>query len=591
MQSRSAQLPSAACACLTLLLGFVSGAARAGVYDDAAAWWHFDYDPNQNGLAETDEIRDQRDWGTTATKGASGKHATAVRGQAGAPHWTNSTAFRPAGGQEYGGKSISFQTAVDPATSNCWPDTFLVSNLGLAGSATLLTRFRWDGYPTELEKVSWLYNNALEWNAYRGWLFGVRSNAFPRLSLYTQRSEVMMDVSLTNGVWYDVAVVLTDGSAVTNDTIEFYLWRQNGALSYRKVATTVVTNSIGTGGTIIGCEASPTGYATSNARKSFVGEVNHLAVWNRALSYNEVMEAFGNPQPLFQVGIKNNKAEDLRAEYETDSEYWPGEPWHTMRRAVTATDPEATLKIPLNALQTNLNYVFHLKTLNTSQPYQKAKLQLAVNATTNVALSAGQSQDLFWPVPKEQLVGGTNTFTLRHVGGTSPFVTFDWLELGGSWQVGLDNLSAGSDFEIEGSVGDDFYITDPNWKHLERAVVQGSDSNTVLHFVLSSEMVTNATFSYTTRIVQQGRNPDTLPVPPYPFSIGVNGRILYQSATGVPDNTLVSIPFQPGDLRPGENSINLMFNSTNGWLQFDFHRLNVATWELPWPGGTLFMLH
>ena len=185
-------------------------------------------------------------------------------------------------------------------------------------------------------------------------------------------------------------------------------------------------------------------------------------------------------------------------------------------------------------------------------------------------------------------MGGTNTFTLSYVGGPATWISFDWMELGGAWQMGIDNNSAG-EFIAENKTGDHFYVTDPNWKNLERAIVQGSDSNTVLHFVLSPEMVSNVTFSYTTRIVQQGCNTGSLPTPPYPFSIGVNGRILYQS-TGLPDNTLLNLPFVPGDLRPGENDINLMFNSTNGWLQFDFHRLDTQPWELPWPGGSLLYL-
>jgi beta-phosphoglucomutase-like phosphatase (HAD superfamily) len=67
------------------------------------------------------------------------------------------------------------------------------------------------------------------------------------------------------------------------------------------------------------------------------------------------------------------------------------------------------------------------------------------------------------------------------------------------------------------------------------------------------------------------------------FTVAVNSGPL-------PDNTLLNLPFAPGDLRAGENDINLMFNSTNGWLQFDFHRLDTQPWTLPWPAGSLFYL-
>jgi hypothetical protein len=273
MQRRFTLTGTVAAVVLTVLFFLPPGAARAGVYDDAAAWWHFDYDPDADGFAGLDEIRDQCDWGTAAAKGAGGKHATAVRGVSGGPRWTDAPAVCPAGGQGYGRKSMLFQTAVDPATSNCWPDTFLVSDLRLPGSATLMTRFRWEGYPTELEKLSWLFNSGVEWNKYWGWLFGVVSNDYPRLAFYTQKREfIRMDVRMTNSVWYDAAIVLTDGGpdAPDADTVEFYLWPENGTLSYRKYTTDAVTNEIGTMGCIVGCETSPTGYAAGNARKSFI---------------------------------------------------------------------------------------------------------------------------------------------------------------------------------------------------------------------------------------------------------------------------------------------------------------------------------
>ncbi len=564
---------------ITLSALFVgsSGRAIAGVYDDAAAWWHFDYDANTNGLADLNDIRDQRDWGTAATKGPTGKHATTVRGLLGSPRWTNSAAFRPAGGQEYGGKSLSFQSAVDPLTTNCWPDTFLVSNLGLAGSATLLTRFRWDGYPTELEKMSWLYNNGLEWNAYRGWLFGVQSNAYPRLTLYTQKSTLQMDIAVTNGVWYDVALVLTDGDAasITNDTVEFYLWHPTGGLSYRKYTTSVITNSIGTLGTTIGCETTATTYTSGNARKSFVGALNHLAVWNRALSFAEVNEAFGNPQPLFQIGLNNNSVTDLRPESEVDAEYLPGEPWHTMRRAVTATYRDATIKLPLTSAQAKLDMVFHVET-STDSSTNAAGLSLIVNGVTNAVQTAAPNKDLCWFVTTNLLVTGTNTFTLHYESGPSAFISFDWLELGGAWQVGTEDNNQ-TEFMVESGAPDDFFVTDPNWMHLERAITSG-DTNVNVHFALSSELARKYFFSYKTCIIGQGPGNTN-----HAFSVDFNNTVL-KSYPPQPNGTYITLPLDRALVRAGDNVIKVRYDGqVGGYLQFDFHRLEV---DLS-PQGTL----
>ncbi len=584
MKHRFTQDRIATFAWLMVLFMLPSGSARGGVYDSAAAWWHFDYAPNYTpgsaNVANTNEIRDQRDWGTAAVKGASGKHATAVYGPIGGPEWTNCPVVCPAGGQKYGDYSMWFHPLTN-GIGQVYPDAFQVANFCLPNSATILTRFLWNGFTFSSSYPGWIYNNALDWNGKKGWMFGMTSG--PRLSLLIGQTTLSLDTyTVVTGKWYDAAAVLTDNG--TNDTVEFYIWPQDGTLLYKKYSTNVVLTA--SGSSIIGGEPAATsyGYATnSNNGKTFAGVLNHLAVWNRALSYEEVLEAFCYPQPLIQIGLNNNGNTDLRAEAEVDAEYNLGDPWHTMRRAVTSSTREATIKVPLSSIQAGLGYLFHVNTLTPANTY--ANLSLIVNTVTNATQQATSgSTDLYWQVARNQLITGTNSFTLRYEGGTAAYTSFDWMELGGSWQIGTNNNNAG-EFIVESSAGDHFYITDPNWKHLERAVVQGSDTNTVLHFVLSPEMVTNHFFTYTTRVVQQGNNPNTAPTPPFPFSIGVNDRIMVQS-TGVPDNTLVNIPFERGDLRAGENTVNLMFNSTNGWLQFDFHRLEVA----PWPSGMLFFL-
>lgn len=575
---------------LFIALAGSSGPALAGVYDDTAAWWHLDYDPNYSpaatNVALLDEIRDQRDWGTTSTKGVTGKHATAIRGPLGGPLWTNAPVVCPAGGQAYGALSLHFQQETN-ALGQVFPDAIKIENFKLNDSCAIVTRFLWNGITYNTSFPGWIYNNSLDWNGKKGWMFGVRHDGGNRLGMYVGQTALYMDsTSVTTGKWYDAAAVLTDNGTNGPDTVEFYLWPEGGTLVYQKVTTTAVTNEVSGSGGVIGSESFQDGYSSptnSNSGKSFKGLINHLALWDRALSYEEVLEAFCQPQPLIQVGLNNGNNTDLRAESETDADYVFGDPWHTMRRAVTTNYREATLKVPLNAIQKSLGYLFHVNTLTPAS--STVDLSLIVNTTTNVTRKAAAgSADLYWHIPASQLITGTNSFTLRYETGTSSFTSFDWMELGGSWQVGTNNNSA-AEFVVESAVGDHFYVTDPNLKHLERAVVQGSDTNTVLHFVLSPEMVTNHFFTYTTRVVQQGYNAGTMPTAPFPFSIDVNGQRMVQSS-GVPDNTLVSIPFDRGDLKAGENTVNLMFNSTNGWLQFDFHRLEVA----PWPGGLLFFL-
>jgi hypothetical protein len=553
-----------------LVLSSIGGVERAtaGVYDDCAAWWHFDYDANTNGIAEANEIRDQRDWGTTNTPGSNGKHATASYGPLGAPAWTNNV-ISPAGGDTYGGMSMLFNPVTN--ATQAFPDTFKVGGLLLTnGNATIVTRFRWDGFAYNASNPGWLYNNGLDWTPKTGWMFGVRDDN--RLGMYVGNENVKLtSVQVATNVWYDAAAVLTDNG--TNDTVEFYLWSTNSGLIYQKVSCASVTNAASTSvGTIIGAEATASGYATGNALKAFKGAANHIAVWDRVLTYAEVMQAFGYPQPRFQIGLKNNSLTDLGPESQTGQNYTPGAPWYTMRRAVTANYGDASLKIPLAAYQ-KLNYVLHVRTLTDSGT--SAGLSLIVNGVTNQTQTAGLGKDLYWYITTNSLITGTNTFTLHYETGTSAYVGFDWLELGGTWQVGYDNGST-SEFVLESSAGDHFYVTDPNWQHVERALTYG-DTNTVLHFFLSEELAKKYYYTYTTRIIGQG--PSSLTN--YAFTVEINGEYT-RSFPALSNGTYISVPFDRSHNKSGENTVNVMYNGPKtaaeggGYLQFDFHRLTVA---------------
>ena len=569
---------------LISIIAYLSGtplSAAGGVYDDCTAWYHFDYAPNYNSatsnVAKIDEIRDQRDWGTVATKGATGKHATAVNGPIGGPQWTNCPVACPAGGERYGDYSMWFQPATNGA-GLIWNDSISVSSLKLPGSSTIVTRFLWNGFTYSNTQPGWIFNNGLDWNNKLGWMFGVRGDSGGnRLGMFVGQTAFYLD-NYTNtigvGKWYDAAAVLTDNGI--NDTVELYLWPQDGTLQYKKMLTSAVTNAIGSSGSVIGGEAAPTGYADSNSNngKSFKGIVKHLAVWNRALSYGEVAEAFGYPQPLFQIGLKNGSPTDLRAESEVDAEYVLGDPWNTMRRAVTAGSRDVIIKLPLTSIKAGLNYVFHLKTL--TDVGQTGDLSLIVNSTTNPVQTASLSKDLYWYITSNTLRTGTNSFTIHYEAGPAAYVAFDWMELGGAWQLGaIDNNQA--DFSAEAAAPDDFFVSDTNWvQHLERAIVYG-DTNLVLHFCLSSELAAKYFYTYSTRVIGQG--PSSLTN--YPFIVSFNN--LYTASYPAQTNgTYITLPIDRSFVKAGDNTINLMYNGPltvpagGGWMQFDFHRLSVA---------------
>ena len=574
--------------CVFILSGLLVLNVSAGVYDDAAAWWHLDYAPGlaTNNVAQLTDIRDQRAWGTTSGLGNGGRHATAIGGEDGGPLWTNAPVVCPAGGQAYP-LSLHFRQLTNE-TGNLCPDSIKFENLRLGGSSTIVTRFLWDGRYFSNSHPDWIYNNSLDWGNSRGWMFGVRHDGGHRLGMYVGQEGIYSDATVTSNIWYDAAAVLTDNGPGNTDTVEFFLWGEGTNLLYTRKTTFAVTNSVGNTGGSIGSETYPsTNYANptnGNNGKSFKGLINHIALWDRALTYNEVLEALTFPAPILQVGINGNGTGDLRAENETDSTYTLGDPWHTFPRALTYTRRAITLNIPLTASQAAHNQILHIKTdgVGGTTP-TSVKALLTVNghaAPHRDTQRLHAKSDYYWPIPSQRLIPGTNTLTLTYVTGPADWITFDSVTLSSGWQVGLEDNTSG-EFVQESSLFGHYYITDPDWKHLERAVTF-ANTNTVIHFPLSASITSNATYTYTTRIVSQNASDTTtLPQQPYPFSIAINDEPLYSSTTGVTNGTYLNLPLPRAALRPGMNEVNLMFNATNGWLQFDFHRLQSDHWILP----------
>ena len=70
--------------------------------------------------------------------------------------------------------------------------------------------------------------------------------------------------------------MLTDNGST--DTVEFYLWTTNATLVYQKVASASVTNGASASvGTIVGAEATATGYSSGNALKAFKAHSSYEA--------------------------------------------------------------------------------------------------------------------------------------------------------------------------------------------------------------------------------------------------------------------------------------------------------------------------
>lgn len=542
---------------------FSTNRAPGGVYNDVAAWWHLDM--ADSGTPTAADIRDQRRWGTANTSGDDWYHATSVPAPA---QWTTAgvPAVSPAGGLTHDSRAL----LLDDSTG---AHGFVVGDLRLQGDATLFVRYKWDG--SNANGSGAIYRNAFSWSGNQGWLLRMTDAGNPQLYYGQGGSAGQGGVATASfgsvaDTWYDFAVVLDENG--TNDTITFYRYRAaDGAAVEKSVAHVNWFNGdvVSTGPTYVGYES------TSN--KYFGGELESLAVWRRALNEAEVRDAFGSPNPSWSVGIDNNTNDDLRNENQVDADYTVGEPWHEMRRAVnSAGSDQANVHFSLTADQADLTYVFHLNT-NATGGSNQADLALSVNGMDLGTATVGPNAEYRWAVQPYLLNPGANVLGIRYVSGPAAYVSWDWMEFGGAWQVGFDNNSQ-AEFSTESAAPDDFYVTDPNWKHLERALTAG-DPQTNLHFNLSETLIDGLSYQYTTRVISQGGGS-------HPFDVLVNGELL-ASLPGQPNGTLLDFIIPSSMLQAGDNVISLVYGDTSGYMQFDFHRFQAA---VPEPASAVLLV-
>ncbi len=279
----------------SLVVLTVANYSHAGLLDSADALWMFDH-ADSGTVASTSEIVD-------SNSTVNGNQSASSLSNANLLSWTSVPAIGPGGVPTVGAsaRGLEFAPEVtipgeDGAQDTVTSAGFTVSNFTTAGSATIITRFKWDGYASS-ESSAWLYNNGHASNA--GWLLGMQSpGGVARIGQFQYlngnfRSPSNMTVE--TGVWYDLAVVMLDDAeeGAGDDTLLFYLVAEDG--SVETATMTVPVNSTSSTNTYVGSESLGTG--TGNYRKAFDGVVDYIAVWDRALSESEVQQVLAVPEP------------------------------------------------------------------------------------------------------------------------------------------------------------------------------------------------------------------------------------------------------------------------------------------------------
>ena len=414
----------------------------------------------------------------------------------------------------------------------------------------------------------------------------------------SSNSSFQFDIRIPTNTWVDVAVVVGNGklrvgvaapesssSHNNNPTIAFAetpMWTDNCPLledGYR-----------------LFCFNGQTAPKDANGadQTCFIGSVQQMAIWGRALGDEEVMAAFGMPRPaLFRTGFDNGSSNEFGSERSGSSQEidglgsWQGV-WNTMQAGDTWAVNFTALRD-----EAGLPQIFSIKSLSDSVVAQIEPI--LTNASHNTSLGerrVAADGRTFWPVPADLIAEGMNTLIIKRKNGGAGTFKMDAMELGGSLGVGTatHNINDGRVYPERIATGVPS-AADPNPTHWPVGFRPYLNNNTNLHFRVwvDPEVVGVCTSRFWTCVNRYASDGHTVEGTEE-FTIYVNGvnKFSYTAGGSWED---VSVGFEAGELHGGWNDFEIRSAAyeTCHWL-FDRYRFETVLpkgFSVPPPGMSI----
>ena len=400
------------------------------------------------------------------------------------------------------------------------------------------------------------------------------------------------NIQIPKNTWFDMAVVVGNGElrvgiAVpraygSNPTIVFAstnMWTENCRLlgeesCYRLFGLTG--------------QDTQQSSTTSIDMTFFIGSVQQLAIWGRALSDQEVMAAFGMPRPtIFRTGFDNGCSEEFCSTRSGASQTIDGlGSWQNVWDEMQAGD---TWTVNFNALrdEAGLAQIFSLRSLPSSAP---ADIEVALNGTSLGTRRVVGDAHVFWPVATNLVVEGGNALTVRRVDSEAGSFHMDAMELGGSLGVGKETLSIIDDQRVspERMRTGVPSAADPNTQHWPQGLMP-STGITNLHFRVwvDPDVASKATSRFWMHTRRKDATKDA-----EIFTLFVNGTF---KANSLPSDSWekTELLFQRGELNGGWNDFEFVYpNHTSCYWEFGYYRFEAIlrrAFSLPSPGISIIV--
>ena len=313
--------------------------------------------------------------------------------------------------------------------------------------------------------------------------------------------------------------------------------------------------------------------ASDTDRSAFIGSVQQLAIWGRALNDQEVMEAFGMPRPaLLRIGFDNGNSHEFGGTRSSATQTINGlGSWQNIANTMKVGDTWTVKFTPLRD-EVGLPQIFSIKSLSGSA----ALIEPVLNGTSLDEGRIAANSHAFWPVAANLVVEGENELVIkRKDGGIRDFLV-DAMELGGSFGVGKITASSTDD----GRVNPERISTgvpsaaDPNPQHWPTKLESSTDVTKHLRFRVwvDPDVADKASFTFKTAVSN-----DT--------SSGVAFAVYINNQRKINVNAVdewKQYSFNPGELNGGWNDFDFRAPSSTCCSEFGYYRFEAV---LPSPFG------
>lgn len=492
---------------------------------------------------------------------------------------------------------------------------------------TIIMRVRRDGSYPNLDQGEWFF----QWGytGFYGLLFGFNGNELnakgedvgKRLVAYwrtigadgketltskTFNSDYQMYVP-TN-VWTDIGISV-DGSniqmvmarAKTARPPSVESWRSYPIIGFASISGAVKVNNLFVGTTshdtmfsgsrfILGAQsgtsfdnaleiADPTATTTT----AFNGAFQQLAIWDRALSKDEMLEAFGEPRPqIVKVGLANGSANEFGADRPSSGRQTiDATASYAEKSAKLAAGDETTFTFVGRAEEAGLRQIAVLKTVEPSA----GTFELTVNGVACGTVSVNSRGVAKWTVPGTALVSGANAIVLKRTDTKAGEVTIDVFTLGGSWQMGLVNNFATESFALEADI-QAFYQggADMNLRHwTSMFATYGLSQDIRFRFWVDENVAAESTSTWTMPMKMFSNGTPEKRVGGEYLLVSLNGAEKDRIAAGPgewPASAIKNIKYEfaPKELKAGWNELNVQFCPKDGsgkytaYIKNDYYR-------------------